>query len=482
MESLVQQGPLRVIWLAAHWLKKLRQHDFIHADLCDAVYKVLEKQASISLRYTGHLLLGTSKIYSKKAEIFESDAIEFRTKLVLTSFTSFDQSDHKPGVLQYLERSKLLAIGDSQVFHDPEDGWAFERQNLLPSSKSFVASLEDITFKTKPTMHQPRLPFESMGDAFSSLEGEDKMEFEAFMVAVKEEMDCKQQKREMLDTPDVGPLLGTGTQSDMFRKLGNVDVGVEPSSLDMEAPVQETGVELSKSKPDAPSELLGAPAKKRRLQRVILDNQLTLPKAVFKESPEITQDPALDFNVHVLHSVATEPGLTTTLGNVCPALAHTLLWGKKTAEKHRKAAVATEASDVSSAITSYGPGFTAKTELKLGGDGSGDCKGGYGAEAPTSLQDVFKASTKDETKEATEIGYSARTERMRRWLDTKFEAQGGSLSYHSLCNEERIPVQSRREVKASCFLELLVLQTNSMVHLKQDRPYGDIQIRRPLKK
>eukprot|EP00746_Dinoflagellata_sp_MGD_P004625 gnl/MRDRNA2_/MRDRNA2_108957_c0_seq1.p1 gnl/MRDRNA2_/MRDRNA2_108957_c0~~gnl/MRDRNA2_/MRDRNA2_108957_c0_seq1.p1 ORF type:complete len:481 (+),score=107.53 gnl/MRDRNA2_/MRDRNA2_108957_c0_seq1:34-1476(+) len=476
MEDLVREGPLRVVWLAAHWWKKLRQHDFIHADVRKAVRQVLENQAWISLRYTGHLLLGSSKVYNKKFELFEIDALEFRSKLILANFDQIDAK--RPNALKH--HSEFQALGDSQVFHDPEEGWTHERQNVA-LSKDFVADLDDITFKTKPVVKKPQLPFDGMSDAFSSLEGEEKEEFDAFMVDIMKDMDfhgaTKGEAKEMLETPEVRPLLGAD-QGDLLKHLGIVNAGAEPCSLDIPPPDEEAKVHQAKSKPEVPADAQeGAPAKKRRLQKVIVDNHLSLPRTVFKESPEITQHPAVDFTVYLSHSMPPK-GHTTTLGSICPALAQTLNWGKITAARHRKDSAEAEDSNlVSKATVSVGPGMIAK-EAGISSAAQEDHDVIFEALPPASMADVLKASPlTHEKQEVTKSGYSARTERMESWLQKKFETDcSKSLSYSALCKEERLSAQHCREVKASCFFELLVLRTNSMIRLKQDRPYGDIQI------
>merc|ERR1711904_443704 len=142
---------------------------------------------------------------------------------------------------------------------------------------------------------------------------------------------------------------------------------------------------------------------------------------------------------------------------------------------HRKDAAEVEAAEAARGAVNLGLGSTAEEAVKSEAAKQDDDQNiGSKTVAPTSLIDVLSATQREEVMKGD---FSARTERMHCWLQRKFEAQDSdSLFYNRLCKDERLPAQHCREVKASCFFELLVLRTNSMVRLKQESPYEDIQI------
>lgn len=100
------------------------------------------------------------------------------------------------------------------------------------------------------------------------------------------------------------------------------------------------------------------------------------------------------------------------------------------------------------------------------------------ANAPQSLGAVVTATMdeEDQTQNAVaRLGYSARTEKMHKYLAGKFQDTGESqaLSYGQLCKQQ---AAGRRELIAGCFFELLVLRTNGVISLQQEAPLADIEI------
>ncbi|CAK0903036.1 unnamed protein product, partial [Prorocentrum cordatum] len=67
------------VWLAAHWDRRLKRQDYSEADLRELARSFTERQSLLSLRNTGHLLLGLCKIFARKCQLFEDDASELRT-------------------------------------------------------------------------------------------------------------------------------------------------------------------------------------------------------------------------------------------------------------------------------------------------------------------------------------------------------------------------------------------------------------------
>ncbi|KAI6226568.1 Rad21 / Rec8 like protein [Aphelenchoides fujianensis] len=78
---LAKKGPLSKIWLAAHWERKLSKAQIFETDVQSAVDEIITPKTKLSLRTTGHLLLGIVRIYSKKAKYVLADCNEAFIKI-----------------------------------------------------------------------------------------------------------------------------------------------------------------------------------------------------------------------------------------------------------------------------------------------------------------------------------------------------------------------------------------------------------------
>lgn len=78
---LSKKGPLSKIWLAAHWERKLSKAQIFETNVQDAVDEILKPKVKLSLRTTGHLLLGLVRIYSRKAKYVLADCNEAFLKI-----------------------------------------------------------------------------------------------------------------------------------------------------------------------------------------------------------------------------------------------------------------------------------------------------------------------------------------------------------------------------------------------------------------
>jgi cohesin complex subunit SCC1 len=90
---LSKKGPLAKIWLAAHWERKLSKAQIFETNVQDAVDEVMKPKVKLSLRTTGHLLLGIVRIYSRKAKYVLADCNEAFIKIKM-AFKN-DNADHR---------------------------------------------------------------------------------------------------------------------------------------------------------------------------------------------------------------------------------------------------------------------------------------------------------------------------------------------------------------------------------------------------
>ncbi|CAD5231011.1 unnamed protein product [Bursaphelenchus okinawaensis] len=78
---LAKKSALSQIWLAAHMERKLSKAQVFETDVSNAVNEILQPKSKMSLRTTGHLLLGIVRIFSKKTKYVLADCNEAFVKI-----------------------------------------------------------------------------------------------------------------------------------------------------------------------------------------------------------------------------------------------------------------------------------------------------------------------------------------------------------------------------------------------------------------
>lgn len=79
---LARKGPLANIWLAAHWDRRLTKAQIVQTDIEHSVRDMVSGTLPpMALRLSGQLLLGVSKIYSRKARYLLEDCTDALTRL-----------------------------------------------------------------------------------------------------------------------------------------------------------------------------------------------------------------------------------------------------------------------------------------------------------------------------------------------------------------------------------------------------------------
>ncbi|KAL1925397.1 uncharacterized protein VTP21DRAFT_280 [Calcarisporiella thermophila] len=79
---LSKKGPLAKVWLAAHWEKKLSKSQFLQTNIGTTVGAIVGGEGPpLALRLSGQLLLGVVRIYSRKARYLLEDCNEALIKI-----------------------------------------------------------------------------------------------------------------------------------------------------------------------------------------------------------------------------------------------------------------------------------------------------------------------------------------------------------------------------------------------------------------
>ena len=83
---LAKKGPLANIWLAAHWDRRLSKAQIVQTNIQQSVTSIVQGALPpMALRLSGQLLLGVSKIYSRKARYLLEDCTDALLRLRITS-------------------------------------------------------------------------------------------------------------------------------------------------------------------------------------------------------------------------------------------------------------------------------------------------------------------------------------------------------------------------------------------------------------
>ncbi|KAK9117499.1 hypothetical protein Sjap_016446 [Stephania japonica] len=73
---LSRQGPLKSIWVAAYYHKKLNKEQIAETDISSSIDEIMLHEVTVTYRVLGYLLLGVVRIYSKKVEYLYHDCTE----------------------------------------------------------------------------------------------------------------------------------------------------------------------------------------------------------------------------------------------------------------------------------------------------------------------------------------------------------------------------------------------------------------------
>ncbi|OMJ24802.1 Cohesin subunit rad21 [Smittium culicis] len=131
---LLQNGPLSKVWLAANWERKMNKAQFIQASIVNSVGAMISSnQPPLALRLSGQLLLGVSKIYSKKAKYLMEDCSEALLKIKMA---------FRSGVVDILEAT--IAQRNAITLPDTISEFEMQLPTKLFSSYSFMLENDSV--------------------------------------------------------------------------------------------------------------------------------------------------------------------------------------------------------------------------------------------------------------------------------------------------------------------------------------------------
>ncbi|RXK42245.1 hypothetical protein M231_00604 [Tremella mesenterica] len=109
---LSKRGPLAKVWLSAHHERKLSKQQALGVDVEESVDAILtQDQGPITLRMSGQLMLGVTRIYSRKVQYLLDDCKETRERITLA---------FRPGVVD-LAQDQIRASAQAITFSSGTD-------------------------------------------------------------------------------------------------------------------------------------------------------------------------------------------------------------------------------------------------------------------------------------------------------------------------------------------------------------------------
>ncbi|KAI9469642.1 MAG: Rec8 like protein-domain-containing protein [Benjaminiella poitrasii] len=113
----VKQGPLARVWLASHWERKISKSQFLQTNLektIDAI-KSNQDEEPIALRVSGQLLLGVVRIFSRKTKYLLEDCNEALVKIKL----AFKKGDvNMPDIHHTIASANTITLQDKLTEFD----------------------------------------------------------------------------------------------------------------------------------------------------------------------------------------------------------------------------------------------------------------------------------------------------------------------------------------------------------------------------
>mmetsp|Transcript_46746 Transcript_46746/g.111172 ORF Transcript_46746/g.111172 Transcript_46746/m.111172 type:complete len:558 (-) Transcript_46746:57-1730(-) len=541
-QLVANKGPWHLLWLAAHWEKKLKKEDHVKADVPELLRQIVGRLAKVvNLRAAGHLLLGACKIFNRKCQQLLDDVCEMQLKLVMV-FGSAHQAIAPPdaeGAPKAKRRSRPrgslgVARGASLEEADPALG-----EGALLRGQKFIARLEDITLREKRPHEALDAPDRSgpEDDVFGAVTGS---ELQAAMSELLNRLpdvpDPAALEAAMSDDEwDTQPLVTADgairipRPAPVAHNKGHEEMADKPADPGVQEHKKEEGDdEQNPNVPDTvpqvpPPPLAGlqGPEGMERLASNLLQlaasddegaevaeaeeafGTVSEPEAKRRRKTPgfiidaVTQIPSEVYRAHIANRSAI-----TRLPKDCLAaqtegsqLLVAAPAGNPVSEQHgsrgKQAGASSLVGDqpatergvqqVSAEVRPASPARAAvfaAAEQRPAPEVSDPAA--EELPVPMSMREVCMVLQREgeEESDGTSTGYSGRTERMKQFLSREFRKTASRPLSYTSLCQSG--AAGKPDLIAACFFELLVLRTNGDVGLQQETPNADIRISRPI--
>lgn len=473
---LAKKGPLGKVWLAAHWDRKLTKKDILSANIVEsvAVIKKPHKGIPYALRMSGHLLLGVVRIYARKVKYLMSDCSDALVKIKMAFRPAITGQSAVVDLPQAAQAAQVGHITMTTNFEDIEE---ITLPETITSDDFFdMAHTVRSNLTTLPESHEEELFATQVGDEFNTWDDD-----EGFTAVVQPELARGRSSAassrsatpargsegdiSRIDFGDDGGFQFDGDMGDFsMADIPDLEVGDAPKMLGTERFMEG-------SIPDARAQ------KRKRLASVPVDENTMLSASAIKNQLKDTQSTLRDRE----EAPATKramwerhrqmEGVEATFNSPCVSgLADNLksLFKMQPTLEIGRIEEGLEVADFRHEEGAGGFDF----EGPSGWDASGfDDEGGFQPEFddPSMLRsedgDLLLPEGGHE-----ETSYTDRTEKVKRFVASRFEDEGDEMSFFELVEGKS------KKVAAGTFFEFLVLKNRDIIDVRQEEPYADIAI------
>eukprot|EP00053_Salpingoeca_punica_P014320 m.130090 g.130090 ORF g.130090 m.130090 type:complete len:536 (+) comp16427_c0_seq1:148-1755(+) len=518
---LAKKGPLGKVWLAAHWSKKLTRVMISRADVVEACESIIRPAAPLALRTSGHLLLGVVKIHDSKQKSLMSDCSDALIKIKLA---------FRPGVVDLPAGSNTAAFGAitlTENFHDFEHEIPGMDLEAMDESMQLVhvSRAEEITLQ-EDRFAAHLIDIEhgfGAADAFGAdvsvpfVVGHEEGRAADVEVGREGDVSMEPPNESFLGNVSAADKSGVEFGDEGRREMfGDDFMEFREEAPAIPFPVPDTPQLLVDVEPAVQTPVIRLARKKRKL---VVDAQTEISGATMRQALEpsgpddITRTPhdylgpfAFDrpllsrraqkrrqFDEEgidmLLNAPANEGGsalLALYQRNAVPVSLDRVRDEAAATPAKRKAEAELEPAQAEPEFQlGEMPMFEGNTidyepradpDMSFGGDRSfgGDAGLDTTVTAETAAAAPERTAAEEEQEEVTAAEYeqanrSRRTKKMVENLRTAFEKKD-TLSYFGMTKKQT------KRVAASVLFELLVLKTDNVIQIVQDKPFGDIKI------
>ncbi|KAF5195238.1 Sister chromatid cohesion 1 protein [Thalictrum thalictroides] len=169
---LSKKGPLKPIWVAAYFHKRLKKEQVTETDISSSVDQIRQNVITVTYRVLGYLLLGVVRIYSKKVEYLYDDCNEALKNIK----SSVPLKKSKEGMwaryssITLPERFELDSF-DLEISEDMSGGNTIPHQRYILEERSEDAGNMDYSF-TKYFQEEGLAHFETGNTVHTTVRGE----------------------------------------------------------------------------------------------------------------------------------------------------------------------------------------------------------------------------------------------------------------------------------------------------------------------
>ncbi|EPB90820.1 hypothetical protein HMPREF1544_02398 [Mucor circinelloides 1006PhL] len=489
-----KQGPLARVWLASHWERKISKSQFLSTNLEKTIDAITtnSREEPLALRVSGQLLLGVVRIYSRKTKYLLEDCNEALVKIKL----AFKKGDiNMPDISHTVSNANTITMQDKLTEFDillPD--LPFNANGPVEQGRDpILDSLGDLSYTQDITLSgQADFSFGNWESGRSGVEAgrrdneaglaDDGFDMDAIADPLKDmnlndnnnngiANDAVDFDFDLNDNIDYGQDYGDDMNEFDFP-LNNDNADASLDTLMQVGIVEDDGM----FDVDAIGSTATEPARRRK--RLVVDKVTEIPLADLQRyATDVSSLVQKDTQVGNATKAKPVIDLTKPSGSAVGSELDTLFAGLN--RKRRASGAIANANkearvdDAFGAPTPGGPGLTSAfhfddDNIDYGQDFNDD------VELNQDAFDRFNNNNMDNDDSFMTQNTQTFNSSARETLEKLEKEFPSVVKFNDLA-----PGFSTKSEAARMFYNVLLLSTKDMIKVKQDRPYGEIQISAP---